>query len=193
MIKFRIFNTEVGFTYGFFCAVILLVLSDVTGMFFVSYIAVILHEAGHFFVLYRLKTGVCEVTFGISGVKTVKRKILSEKETFLVAFAGPAVNLILFALYFSKLPALKYFAVVNLLIGVFNLLPVRGLDGGDITEYLLRKSVHKRVILNAISVLTVTVLLVFAILLTVYRYANITVLICGVYLFILSILSFFEF
>lgn len=193
MIKLRISKTEIAFTYGFFCSVMLLILTDRTGMFLLSYIAVILHEIGHFGALCIFGAKITAVRFTLSGVKIVKSKILSKNATVAVALSGPLVNLSLFSFYLCENAYIKYFAVANLVIGVFNLLPISGLDGGDIISGLLYTKRNGYAIINAVSVITLSAILGVGIVLVLNRYANLTLLVCSVYLFILSILSFFKF
>ena len=84
---------------------------------------------------------------------------LSYTKEALAAFAGPAVNLILTALCAQTRWYL--FAGLNLSLGLFNLLPVRMLDGGRILSCLLNAFAPEKAprVVNAVSVLLAGALL----------------------------------
>lgn len=81
------------------------------------------------------------------------------RDRVIVALAGPTVNILLLLLFsgaFLALPAsvlaegsiylrlLKYFVSLNAFLILFNLLPVPGLDGGDVIRYFLGPSIREK-------------------------------------------------
>jgi Zn-dependent protease len=65
------------------------------------------------------------------------------RDNFLTALAGPAANLILaviFGLVISLLPALSFLTIlveVNIILAIFNLLPIPPLDGSKVWHLIL--------------------------------------------------------
>ncbi len=105
--------------------------------------AVLLHEAGHWIALLFSGCSVQSVTLSFSGARMETRDpYLSYKKELRVFLAGPLAGLLgcLLAwlslrLHFTK-GGMLFFSF-NLLLSLFNLLPVKGLDGGGALFSLL--------------------------------------------------------
>ena len=105
--------------------------------------SVLLHELGHSLIARWLGLNVLGITlFIFGGVSNMQGEAARARDEFLVAVIGPVVSLALAGLFFlpllfmesrSQLPALlAYMALINALLGAFNLLPGFPLDGGRI-------------------------------------------------------------
>lgn len=112
------------------------------------------HELAHAVVARRMGVGVGDVTLWLfGGVTTLRGEAKTPKAAFRIAFAGPATSLALsaaFAALALVLPVLgvgaiavgvtSWLAVINLVLGLFNLLPGAPLDGGRLVRaYLWRR------------------------------------------------------
>lgn len=137
----------------------------------------ILHEAGHLTAMLICGKKAEAVKLGYFGMKIVtERKFMPPSKEAFIAFAGPLISLI-FCLFFYFSDRYDY-AVINLGLAVFNLLPVTALDGGHIVSAFFPDSrIHRKLSLGC-------VLLLFAvgIFLAVYTKKNFTVLIVALYL-----------
>lgn len=121
-------------------------------LFFLSVLA---HELGHSLVSARLGMPAPSITlFIFGGIAQLSREPKRPRDEFLIAGAGPLVSLVL-GLGFSALSwagpgsvgvplaALgKWLGLVNLGLGLFNLLPVFPLDGGRILRALVWARSH---------------------------------------------------
>ena len=110
--------------------------------------SVLLHELGHSLIARWLGLNVLGITlFIFGGVSNMQGEAARARDEFLVAVIGPVVSLALAGLFFlpllfmesrSQLPALlAYMALINALLGAFNLLPGFPLDGGRILRSIL--------------------------------------------------------
>ncbi len=105
--------------------------------------SVLLHELAHSLVARRFGIPVKRITLYIfGGISETQIEPETAGAEFWITVSGPLVNLILagllaglaiFAAGFEPLLAtLKYLAYINLLLGLFNLLPGFPLDGGSV-------------------------------------------------------------
>ena len=101
-------------------------------------VSALCHELGHLFVLWCLHVPVERLTLSPLGavITAPDQEKLSYGRELLAVLAGPAVNLIL-ALMFARVCGDYLFAGANAILGVYNLLPVDGLDGGRALFLLL--------------------------------------------------------
>jgi len=109
-------------------------------LFFVS---IVLHELAHSFVATRYKVRVDRITlFIFGGVSQIAGEPPSAGSEFLIAVVGPLTSFVLAGLFYVSerfltgvppvLAVAKYLALINCLLGVFNLIPGFPLDGGRV-------------------------------------------------------------
>lgn len=117
--------------------------------------SVLAHELGHAFVAIRNSIPVKSISlFFLGGVAEIKREPDAPGEEFRIAIAGPMVSLVLALLFNSlaqfsgNLPylaaAFSYLGRVNLLLGVFNMIPGFPMDGGRILRAAIWKFTGER-------------------------------------------------
>lgn len=119
------------------------------------YASVFVHELSHAVTARLFKMPVRAVTLHILGGDTaIERESPTPGREFLIAFAGPAVNLLLAGagllvhLALDLPPVgdllLEGLTVANLIVGVFNLLPGTPLDGGVLLRAVIWKITGRR-------------------------------------------------
>ena len=113
------------------------------------FISVLLHELAHSFVAIGEGLKVIDITlFFLGGMANLEKECKTSKGSLKIAISGPIVSLFLAFLMillsnnlsvsnlvFSNL--FKQVGNLNLLIGLFNLLPIMPLDGGVILKSLI--------------------------------------------------------
>lgn len=195
--KFKLFDTEIYISFLFAATVTIMLLTDKTGYMLPALFAIIMHETGHLFVMWLLECSPKRIKLIPASVQITAPFGKRYRNDILIAVSGPAVNIVLFlTLYFNFLAfgnkITLYFSLLNLVIGLFNLLPVKGLDGGTILFCILEKSKgpdKAAVILKIITLVLAVAIILAAITLTVRGKINISIYIMGIYLLIMSLLK----
>lgn len=130
------------------------------------FLASAFHELGHFLVLKKLQKPPIALNLSFSGA-AMETPFLNYREELLSAAAGPIFSLLLAALW----PLWPVTGMYSMILGVFNLLPVAGLDGSRILSAFLhmRCSPHTaRTLCWVISIAACLVLLLWATILAFY-------------------------
>ena len=139
-IPFR--RLSIAFDFSFFASVSLLVLLG-SGYAVMGLAACLLHELGHLAVMKMCGIPVKRVLFYGAGIKIMPDKefcFTDFSSEFTVLIAGSAANFLIAAV--SGIPdsfGMRLFSVINILIGVFNLLPLQYLDGGKLLLAVIRR------------------------------------------------------
>ena len=100
--------------------------------------AAAVHEIGHFMALNLRGARVTEIRFGISGaIMTTENFKLSYGDELCAVLAGPAANLAAALCLRAAGNINPALTGVNVILCIFNLIPVRTLDGGRALELLI--------------------------------------------------------
>ena len=98
-------------------------------------VACALHELGHYVVIHMVGGRVRLIRITAIGAEMIVERPLNYWQEGLAALAGPAVNIML-ALVFCSWSWGAEFAGLNLVLALFNLIPVGTLDGGRVINCL---------------------------------------------------------
>lgn len=115
------------------------------------FVSVLIHELSHSVLSRRFGTPVKGITlFIFGGVSQTEDEPKSAYEEFWMAIAGPITSIVLAGIFFGfgrlgvaagwPLPVvavLGYLALINMILGVFNLIPGFPLDGGRVLRSIL--------------------------------------------------------
>lgn len=192
--SFRFLKIDFYISVPFAVMLAFLLILDSTGYMSASILAVALHEAGH---LVAMKLTHCEprsVRCCIGGMTIVSNRFTVAKDSIIIALSGPMVNLILAAVlwligsYVNNLLILA-FAVVQLLVGTVNLLPVKGLDGGTVLSILLQKQTkfNPNLVVTIVSIVTASAVFVLGLAIAVKNVSNPSLLLLGIYLIMINV------
>lgn len=143
-------------TPAFLFAAVLIFCADMTELLPLFLLAALFHECGHLLACILFQVPVWRFRLTCCGGELVPARHLTGREECVIALSGPAMNLLL---AFALIPLVQgetgaVFLGVNLMLGLFNLLPMLPLDGGRVLHGVLvafcpEETANK--LLNAIS------------------------------------------
>ena len=155
----------------------------------------LLHEAGPLTAIITLKERPTELSFGLFGMTIKRQHDLSQnyKNEIITALAGPVTNYILAVLFIALRQAvgseiMLKAALINIILGTFNIMPVFSLDGGRALEAFLKLSFDSdksEKILKAVSFFTLVIMMSAGIYILISSRYNFTLLAVSVYLIVL--------
>lgn len=194
--RFKIFKTEIYVSFLFAAFILIMLLFDKTGLLIPTLFASLIHETGHLFAMWCLDCQPRKIRLIPASVQIVRSFCFKRNGEIKIAIMGPICNLVLFFVLFLNFLIFKNegvltFGILNLVIGVFNLLPVSGLDGGVILEGILEKKTDPYKAKSYVRLLTVFLSFVFFVLgvyLWVSESLNISFFIVAVYLLLSAII-----
>ena len=164
----------------------------------------IIHELGHLIagILLGLKLKKIEIMpfgFAISFLlkiddynKKILKANLLEVKKIIIAFAGPLTNILL-VLFFSfyDIPIIEKEKSIysNLIIALFNLLPIYPLDGGRILKgfiHIFFGKIKSQNIINEVSNILL-IIITFISSISIYYFKNIAIFLIVIFLWVLVI------
>lgn len=143
IISFNIFTLP-AFIFAFFF--------DYAGLFFVSFLSVLIHELAHILCAKAMNVKISHIEIHPFGVCAVLKNgyINDSEKEFFIAFAGPFTSLfIAMVTAILKPPGWEYIFDINTCICAINLLPALPLDGGRMIKSMLT---YKMGILRAYNI-----------------------------------------
>ncbi len=173
------FPIEVNLSFLLMLGVVLLMWGSLTGVLvaLVAFASVLAHELGHALVARHLDVRIAgiELHFFGGAAKMLDQPKRANDE-ILIAAAGPAVSFALGGVGLTLASvtgwsALYIFGWINLIIGIFNMVPALPMDGGRILRALLTR----RLDYVRATEISITVSRVFAIGLAAYSLVNLQI------------------
>lgn len=176
-----------------FIIVIIFILTKQIKIYTALMIFALIHELAHMFTGIALKLKPKELKINPLGISIqFETYEQSEKKNMLVAISGPLLNIviaIICAFLHINQEIKELIIYSNILLGIFNLLPIYPLDGGRILKGLLRRKYNFREtdkIINQITnILVIGLTAISSIIVLIYH--NIGLLLFLLYIWILNI------
>ncbi len=131
-------------------------------------VTLFLHEYGHYLATIKLGYSVDGLIFALYGSALKTNNCYKPKDEILIALCGPLVNIFLIIILLASwwlFPSLylftKPFLLANLMVLIFNMLPIYPLDGGRIIlAYFAKKIPRTRLEKNSQKVCTILGILI---------------------------------
>lgn len=141
-------------------------------LFISAFIAILVHEMAHAFVANKYNYRVYGINVGLfSGSASIDSNV-AQRDSIPITAAGPLSNLLLFGIVtlaqnFIVNDFITMFASINLILFIFNILPIYPMDGGHILKDFLMLNMRDRWrgarIAAIVSLVTASLLLVYCI------------------------------
>ena len=188
---------RVDFTFALTVTLMLLLCSEDT--IILCLLSSMLHEIGHLFFMYAFHQEVESVIFGAFGIRIQRHSScgLSYKKEAVIAFGGILINFLI--AFFSYLYyylqggsfALKLSAV-NIIIALFNMIPIEVLDMGRVIRYILLCFAEENLcnrILKITSAVFVNLLAVLCVYYSFFIGINISLIAVTLYLYVITLIK----
>lgn len=158
--KLKILKTDVSISFLMICLASLCIIMGVFQNFLLCIFAILIHEAGHIFTmrLFGYSPDKIKISLYEIQISDNSRQRRTNKQNFFIIFFGPFANFICFIicylLYLFCNAIFMPFAIANLSICIFNLLPVLSLDGGQMLYILLLKKHSETFAEKAVNIIS---------------------------------------
>lgn len=199
MFEINIFKLPVRINFYFVAMVCIFLLTDETGISFMGLLACTIHELGHVLAFAAVGQRPSLLSLEMTGIRLVNPNCtLSRAKEFFVLISGSGLNLLIFMLLCA--PAYKggeisLFGCIHLVLGLFNLLPVKSFDGGKIFYLAVSAFLPFRaaeIVSAVIDLICVIIMLLFCGALIVKTGGSFTLLVMSVYLLIASLAKLYK-
>ena len=142
--KFKLFGIPVWVSYPAVAFFAVAIICDNEGLFLLCMLSSFCHELGHIVLMRMFKVGLMSISFNLGDVSIKRAEVFTTfLQDVLITMGGIVVNLILSLLFFIlyKICGFSFcldFSASNLCVALFNLLPMKSLDGGNLLYMLLK-------------------------------------------------------
>ena len=195
---------KIKIDFKIFLLAFIFILTKQIHIYMLTMIFALIHELGHILLGILLGFKLEKIQIVPAGIaisfninfsdfnKKLGKSNMLELKKILIALAGPLVNTIIIIItLYLKIGMIKKLNIiyVNMLIGLFNLLPIYPLDGGRILKGTLnilvgRKNTLK--IIDKISIIVLSIITIFSITILKYN-MNLGLIFIIIYLWIITI------
>ena len=159
---------------------------------FASFLAIFIHEVGHIILAKLFNIEFSECSIGIFGAGLMPRHThYSYKDEILLAAGGPLINICSAIVVLPFLSVfyndfLIYFILSSVALALFNIMPIKDLDGGRILYSIICIVKNERIatfLVSLLSFLTLFLLWVFSVYFLLIASSNLSLFIFSVSIF----------
>ncbi len=189
---FSVCGVKIEITFLFMALITFVISLNTPSNVLLTIFSSLLHELGHLIMMITVGNKPQAVRFEITGMNIIRQPDykISVKNEILIALGGPLINLICFGfsvviLCFFNNKNILTFGCVNLILMIFNLLPIKRLDGGMALYFLLSQKYDNHIcskILKITSVLFITIIYLWGIYAFITSGYNISLIIIAIFL-----------
>jgi len=191
-IKILNYKIHIDFSFVFFVTILFFI--DKSFFIISALVASLIHELGHLVAIKKNSSTSeqLDIDFSIFKLNIVDSHRLSKsfREDLTILISGPAFNFVVFFLFLLLSTILKndrlhFFALENLFLFIFNLLPIAPLDGGQILFAILSFKFDFLIAQKIVSIISLSLIYIissFGFFIFLYSKYNISVLLLSIYI-----------
>ncbi len=164
-VQFNIKKTSVKVSFSFLALVLLSLVDDKFNFFILTIICAFLHESIHVITILFFGGNVKSASLSLFGgnIVTDGKAGLSDLQEAIVSLSAPLFNIFLGFIFLCVFKINEEFALMNLLLGCFNLMPFYTFDGGRVIKYTLSHFVNETFSENIVTISSVVVTFCFSV------------------------------
>lgn len=166
---FSIFGIKIEISFLFICLISSFVIIESSNLLVWGLSSALLHELGHILVMILVGHKPSKITFNVFDIdiKDNSRNNRDYKEDIFILLGGPTANFlivaVLWVLYVNcKNEDILILITENLFLGIFNIMPIESLDGGQILYIYLSNKLQQDKALMVLELISFLVLLPLA-------------------------------
>ena len=166
--KFKLFGISFFLSYPAVAFLTIALLSDKNGSLFLCVLASLIHESGHIMMMLLLKVKILKINVNLEDVAIIADSHnLSFRSEVLVSFSGVLFNVVFVAVFgvlyiIWRTDIFFHLLMANLCVAVFNVLPIKYLDGGQLLALILSNRLDYRLTDLICNIITFVFLLPLA-------------------------------
>ena len=168
---------NLNFSYSVVIFVALMIIGNYENLLVPLALAIVIHELGHVAAIILLGGTISSLTFNAGGLNiSYNSNSFTYMQDVICALFGPLFGI--FAAVIASNLGYKVFGGISLSISVFNLIPVRPLDGGRILWSIITAFdfCNAERIVCFIEVALITIFLIFSLYVVITTCGNLTLL-----------------
>ncbi|MBQ9795561.1 MAG: site-2 protease family protein [Clostridia bacterium] len=172
---------------SFFLLIVFCLLTKNIVLMFNYLLALFLHEMAHLWVAGRRGYSLKLIKLDVFGLAVDLNEKVDDKDQFAINVAGPVCNLLLCVLCLATywlIPVsyiyLNTFCFANLILAIFNLLPVYPLDGGKIFRGMIKRD-KVYIVLDSIIRYSLAIIFICAFILSCFNLPNLLLLTLSIF------------
>ena len=185
----KIFNIEINISFLFLLVITLMIFIDKSGLIIPMLISISLHEFAHILAMLLTRCRIKRINLIPCCIEISRDFCDKTSGEIFISISGPLINIVLFFVFY-KIDIV--FSLINLCLGLFNILPLTTLDGGEILKTILLKKFSEdkvNLILKTFNLTFGVFGLVSGIVLMIENKINFTLILFSIYIIILNIIK----
>lgn len=166
---FSIFGIKIEISFLFICLISSFIIIESSNVLVWGLSSALLHELGHILVMILVGHKPSKITFNVFDIdiKDNSRNNRDYKEDIFILLGGPTANFlivaVLWVLYVNcKNEDILILITENLFLGIFNIMPIESLDGGQILYIYLSNKLQQDKAIMVLELISFLVLLPLA-------------------------------
>lgn len=181
--KFKLCSVQFEMSFLVVAVMAMVLILDNSNKFLSCFIAAIIHECGHLLCMHICHIKPSLIRLSLFDIVIESDSVRNSRDDLFITIFGPAVNLLCAGVFYFVSPMLF---VSNLVIGLFNLLPVLTFDGGHALEIILSKFFSLRtcsIILRTLTFMMFMPMFTIGVMVLFESTYNYSLLLISLYLF----------